>query len=187
LGVRAWTLLKRHALHSVTDKRIPDELITKLEESRRFNQGFETVEYTACALLDMALHALARTLTGVDISEFERAWNWRASACRARSCCFHPPSPFRPSVPGKRIRRQATTSTYGRKSSTATAMKRSSEADNPIEAPGTATACGRFVYSSGGRTLDPAAAYRVHPMVRLSLGGRVRRDERRSCAGMLAD
>ena len=42
------------------------------QEARRFNQGFETVEYTASALLDMALHA-QEDPAGVDITAFERA------------------------------------------------------------------------------------------------------------------
>ena len=50
----------------------PTTLIERLKEARRFNQGFETVEYTACALVDMALHALPDA-DGVDITAFERA------------------------------------------------------------------------------------------------------------------
>ncbi len=42
-----------------------------MKEAQRWNQGFETVEYTACALVDMALHARTDA-DGVDISEFER-------------------------------------------------------------------------------------------------------------------
>ena len=64
-------VLKKHALHVDTGAPIPDTLIEKLQRARRFNQGFQTVEYTACALLDMALHARASE-DGVDITEFER-------------------------------------------------------------------------------------------------------------------
>ena len=39
-------VLRRHALHHATGKPIPEELIERLKEARRFNQGFETVEYT---------------------------------------------------------------------------------------------------------------------------------------------
>ena len=63
-------VLKKHALHVDTGAPIPDELIARLQRAQRFNQGFETVEYTACALLDMALHA--HTGSGVDITAFER-------------------------------------------------------------------------------------------------------------------
>ena len=65
-------VLKRHARHVTTGEPIPDDLIDRIKRARRFNQGFETVGYTASALLDMALHA--RTdVDGVDIGEFERA------------------------------------------------------------------------------------------------------------------
>jgi len=64
-------VLKRHALHHATGQPIPDELIERMERARRFNQGFEAVEYTACALVDMALHARSDS-DGIDISEFER-------------------------------------------------------------------------------------------------------------------
>jgi peptidyl-dipeptidase Dcp len=70
-----WTLepavLKRHARHVRTGEPIPDDLIERIQRARRFNQGFETVGYTACALVDMALHE--RTdVDGVDTEEFER-------------------------------------------------------------------------------------------------------------------
>src|SRR6185295_13847308 len=65
-------VLKKHALHHQTGEPIPDELIERLKEARRFNQGFETVEYTASALVDMALHANPDP-AGADIVEFERA------------------------------------------------------------------------------------------------------------------
>jgi len=65
-------VLKRHALHHATNEPIPDALIERLLEARRFNKGIDTVEYTACALVDMALHARPDA-GGVDIGEFERA------------------------------------------------------------------------------------------------------------------
>jgi peptidyl-dipeptidase Dcp len=65
-------VLKKHARHVGTGEPIPDDLIERIKRARRFNQGFETVGYTACALLDMALHARTDT-DGVDITEFERA------------------------------------------------------------------------------------------------------------------
>jgi peptidyl-dipeptidase Dcp len=65
-------VLQRHALHVRTGEPIPEAVVERLEEARRFNQGFETVEYTACALLDMALHGAADP-DGVDIGAFEEA------------------------------------------------------------------------------------------------------------------
>ena len=65
-------VLKRHARHCVTDEPIPDELVARLLEARRFNKGYETVRYTASALVDMAAHA--RTTTDdLDVVAFERA------------------------------------------------------------------------------------------------------------------
>jgi peptidyl-dipeptidase Dcp len=63
-------VLKRHALHVTTGEPIPDALLDRLEAARQFNQGFETVGYVACALLDMALHARADA-DGVDLEAFE--------------------------------------------------------------------------------------------------------------------
>ena len=65
-------VLKKHARHHRTGEPIPDALVAKLHAARRFNQGYETVRYTASALLDMAVHAQTAP-DGVDIDEFERA------------------------------------------------------------------------------------------------------------------
>ncbi len=65
-------VLKRHARHYRTNERIPDALIEKLHEARLFNQGYETVRYTASALVDMAAHALTGA-QAPDVVEFERA------------------------------------------------------------------------------------------------------------------
>ena len=65
-------VLKRHARHVETGEPIPDALIEKLQAARLFNQGFETVRYTASALVDMAAHALTGS-DAPDIVAFERA------------------------------------------------------------------------------------------------------------------
>ena len=51
-------VLKAYAWHYQTGESIPDALIAKLEKSRQFNQGFETVEYLAASILDMKYHSL---------------------------------------------------------------------------------------------------------------------------------
>jgi peptidyl-dipeptidase Dcp len=43
-------VLKKHARHHRTGEAIPDALVAKLHAARRFNQGYETVRYTASAL-----------------------------------------------------------------------------------------------------------------------------------------
>ncbi|MEO8059603.1 MAG: M3 family metallopeptidase [Burkholderiales bacterium] len=65
-------VLKRHARHFQTDEPIPDALIAKLHNARLFNQGYETVRYTASALVDLAAHALTAE-PAPDIVDFERA------------------------------------------------------------------------------------------------------------------
>ena len=65
-------VLKHHARHYLTDEPIPDALIEKLHDARLFNQGYETVRYTASALVDMAAHALTDA-AAPDVVEFERA------------------------------------------------------------------------------------------------------------------
>jgi len=65
-------VLKRHARHCVTGEAIPDELVDKLMAARLFNQGYETVRYTASALVDMAAHALTSAKTP-DVVAFEHA------------------------------------------------------------------------------------------------------------------
>ena len=64
-------VLKRHARHHKTGEPIPDALIDKLHAARHFNQGYETVRYTASALVDMAAHARTDVPVG-DVVAFER-------------------------------------------------------------------------------------------------------------------
>jgi len=64
-------VLKRHARHCRTGEPLPDALIEKLRQSRLFNQGYETVRYTASALVDMAAHALT-SAAAPDVVAFER-------------------------------------------------------------------------------------------------------------------
>lgn len=65
-------VLKVYARHYQTGEPIPDELIEKLEKSGTFNQGFETVEYVAAALLDMDYHTTANPNID-DVRAFEKA------------------------------------------------------------------------------------------------------------------
>ncbi len=63
-------VLKRHARHIETNEPIPDELIARLQAARRFNQGIDSVEYTASALVDLALHSQT-DVDGLDAAAFE--------------------------------------------------------------------------------------------------------------------
>jgi len=63
-------VLKKFARHWQTDEPLPDALLAKLQAARQFGQGYETLRYTASAIVDMAAHALAQAPD--DIVAFER-------------------------------------------------------------------------------------------------------------------
>jgi peptidyl-dipeptidase Dcp len=65
-------VLKVYARHYQTGEPIPDELIEKLEKSGTFNQGFETGEFVAAALLDMDYHTIENSVIE-DVRAFEKA------------------------------------------------------------------------------------------------------------------
>lgn len=64
-------VLKMYAKHYKTGEVIPQSLIDKLQNSKYFNQGFETVEYLAASLLDMRYHSL-KEVNFTDVIEFEK-------------------------------------------------------------------------------------------------------------------
>jgi peptidyl-dipeptidase Dcp len=64
-------ILQRYARHAHTGEPMPKPLLDRLLATRTFNQGFATVEYTACALVDLDLHGL-RDPGALDVSAFER-------------------------------------------------------------------------------------------------------------------
>ncbi len=149
-------VLKRHALHHATGKPIPDELIERLQEARRFNQGFETVEYTASALIDMALHA-QEDPAGVDITAFERAELERIGMPREIVPRHRPPH-F-----GHLFASAGYAAGYyvylWAEVLDADGYDAFLEAGDPFD-PEVAERVRRYVYSSGG-TLAPAEAYRL--------------------------
>jgi peptidyl-dipeptidase Dcp len=64
-------ILQKYALHSRTGEPMPKALLDRLLATRTFNQGFATVEYTACALVDLDLHSLPDAKV-LDVTAFER-------------------------------------------------------------------------------------------------------------------
>ena len=65
-------VLARFARHYETGEVIPEALVDRILESRKFNQGFATVEYVASALVDLEFHLLP-SADPLDIGAFERA------------------------------------------------------------------------------------------------------------------
>jgi peptidyl-dipeptidase Dcp len=64
-------ILQAYARHAETGAPMPQALMERLLATRTFNQGFATVEYTACALVDLDLHGLGQP-GALDVSGFER-------------------------------------------------------------------------------------------------------------------
>lgn len=64
-------VLKLYAKHYQTGETIPQTLIDKIENSKLFNQGFETVEYLAASFLDMDWHTITDTVER-DVIQFEK-------------------------------------------------------------------------------------------------------------------
>lgn len=64
-------VLKMYAKHYETGEIIPQELIDKIDNSKYFNQGFETLEYIAASLLDMDWHVITDTEER-DVAQFEK-------------------------------------------------------------------------------------------------------------------
>jgi len=65
-------VLKSYAVHFETGEPMPDELIKRLNDAGKFNQGFRSTEYSAAALLDMDWHTLENDDVQ-DADEFEKA------------------------------------------------------------------------------------------------------------------
>jgi peptidyl-dipeptidase Dcp len=64
-------VLQRHARHWKTGEPIPDELVQRLRRARLFNQGYETVRYTASAIVDLAVHSLPDAEPPADLCTWE--------------------------------------------------------------------------------------------------------------------
>ncbi|MFY8084930.1 MAG: M3 family metallopeptidase [Rubrivivax sp.] len=163
-------VLKQHARHWQTDEPIPDELLERLQRARRFNQGYETVRYTASALVDMAVHALTDEEPPADLSAFEAQELQRLGL------------PHGVGLNHRLVHFQHLFSSSGYAAGyyvylwaevlDADAFDAFVEADDPFD-PQTAQALQRFVYGSGN-SLEPGAAFasfrgrqaRVEPMLR---------------------
>jgi len=149
-------VLKRHALHHETGEPLPQALLDKLLAARKFNQGYETVEYVASALVDMALHAktdpAGTDITAFEASELARIGMPREIVMRHRLPHF-----------GHLFSGSAYAAGYyvymWAQVLDADGFGAFVEAGDPFDAA-TAQRLHRFVYSAGG-TLDPAAAFRA--------------------------
>jgi peptidyl-dipeptidase Dcp len=66
------TVFANYAKNYKTGAPMPAALVDKIKKSRTFNQGFETTEYLAAALLDMSWHSLPADAPTQDVEKFEK-------------------------------------------------------------------------------------------------------------------
>ena len=64
-------VLANYARHYRTGEPLPQETVTRLEESRLWGEGFATTEYLGAALLDLAWHVLDEAGVPSDVLDFE--------------------------------------------------------------------------------------------------------------------
>ena len=149
-------VLKRHARHYQTGAPIPDALVAKLLEARLFNQGYETVRYTASALVDMAAHALTAP-EAPDVVDFERAELQRIGA-PASTGINHRLMHFQHLFAGSGYAAGYYVYLWAEVLD-ADGFDAFVEAGNPFDAA-VAARLRQFIYSSGN-SLEPSAAYRA--------------------------
>ncbi|MEP6702694.1 MAG: M3 family metallopeptidase, partial [Betaproteobacteria bacterium] len=149
-------VLKKHARHHRTGAPIPDALLDKLNAARQSNQGFETVEYVASALYDMAIHSRADA-DGVDIIDFEESEMARIGM-PPEIVMRHRPPHFGHLFSGSSYAAGYYVYMWAEVLD-ADGYDAFVEAGDPFD-PDVALRLLRYVYSSGG-TLPPAAAYRA--------------------------
>jgi peptidyl-dipeptidase Dcp len=66
-------ILANYARHYQTGAPIPQDLLDKAIRAKKFNKGFETLEYLAAALLDLEWHSLTSEQIPSDVEGFEAA------------------------------------------------------------------------------------------------------------------
>lgn len=64
-------VIDNYLVHHETGEAMPDELVAKIKNAAKFNQGFATTEYLASALVDMMYHT--SDSTNIDPDAFEKA------------------------------------------------------------------------------------------------------------------
>ncbi|MBS0206126.1 MAG: M3 family metallopeptidase [Planctomycetes bacterium] len=64
-------ILANYARHYQTGDPIPKDLLDKAVRAKKFNKGFETLEYLAAALLDLEWHSLDSAQIPADVEKFE--------------------------------------------------------------------------------------------------------------------
>ncbi|KGO99457.1 M3 family metallopeptidase [Novilysobacter defluvii] len=78
-------VLANYAKHHETGEPMPQELLDKVIETSKFNQGFATTEYLAAAMLDQRLHRV----NGEEIPSADEILDFEAAALKADGFDYH--------------------------------------------------------------------------------------------------
>jgi peptidyl-dipeptidase Dcp len=63
-------VIDKFLVHNKTGEAMPKELVAKIKKASKFNQGFDTTEYLASAIMDMKFHLADPSK--LDVDKFER-------------------------------------------------------------------------------------------------------------------
>jgi len=63
-------VINQFLVHNKTGKPMPKDLVAKIKKASTFNQGFDTTEYLASAIMDMKFHLADPS--NIDVDKFER-------------------------------------------------------------------------------------------------------------------
>jgi peptidyl-dipeptidase Dcp len=148
--------LRRFARHAETGRPIPEDLIKRIHTSRKFNQGFATVEYTASALFDLDIHEV-RSPGALDVAAFEEEMRKRLGVPEAISLRHRPPH-FQHIFAGSGYAAGYYTYLWAEVME-ADAFEAFEEAGDIFD-PAVAERLRTFIYSSGGK-MKPDQAYRA--------------------------
>jgi peptidyl-dipeptidase Dcp len=86
------SILENYALHYETGERIPQELLDRVIEAEKFNEGYRTTEYLAASILDMCYH----TLTPEQVPTADEILDFEAECLREAGMDYDPvPSRYR--------------------------------------------------------------------------------------------
>lgn len=146
-------ILTRYAVHHRTGEPIPPALVEKVLAARNFNAGFQTVEYTASALVDMAFHTAGAP---ADPLAFEA--DRLAELAMPEAIVMRHRTPHFAHVFAGDGYSAGYYSYLWSEVLDADAFSAFEEAGDPFE-PETAARLRRHIYASGG-SLDPEEAYR---------------------------
>jgi peptidyl-dipeptidase Dcp len=150
------SVLAEYARHFQTNEPIPQTLVNRIRAAVHFNKGYETVQYTSSALVDLAVHSL-EDYADFDLVNFEREELARLGMPNAVTMMHRLPH-FRHLFSGDSYAAGYYVYMWAEVLD-ADAYDAFREAGNPFD-PATAKRLHDYVYSAGD-SIEPADGYRA--------------------------